>query len=382
MGRFRHARSSWLQLVALTLMALGSARGTTAETGYDLWLRYAPVDDAKLRDSYRRTASSLLISNGSPTSRIIVSELQRGLKGLLGTELRMAETIDADGAVVIGTPATSPAIAGLGLSQALDRAGDDGFLIRSAVVNRRAVTVIASRTEVGTLYGTFHFLRLIQTRQPIARLDIEERPRMPRRLLNHWDNLDGSIERGYAGKSLWSWAELPDRIDPRIEDYARANASIGINGTVLNNVNANPTSLTLPYLEKAAALAQRLRPYGIRVYLSANFAAPRTLGGSAHGRSVRAGRRSLVAREGRRDLPVSSPTSAASSSRRTAKGSPGPRTTAGRTQTAPTSSPTPSARTAASSCGGPSCIRRKSIVIGSSGPTWNSCPSTVVFATT
>jgi len=102
---------------------------------------------------------------------------------------------------------------------------------------------------------------------------------MARRLLNHWDNLDGSIERGYAGPSLWAWAELPGVVDPRVEEYARANASIGINGTVLNNVNANPQSLTAPYLEKAAALARVLRPYGIRVYLSANFAAPRTTGG-------------------------------------------------------------------------------------------------------
>ena len=104
---------------------------------------------------------------------------------------------------------------------------------------------------------------------------------MALRLLDHWDNLDGSIERGYAGPSLWNWAELPGRVDPRIEEYGRANASIGINGAVLNNVNAKPESLTTPYLEKAAALARTLRPYGIRVYLSANFNAPRALGGLA-----------------------------------------------------------------------------------------------------
>ena len=119
----------------------------------------------------------------------------------------------------------------------------------------------------------------MQTGQPISALDIAERPRAERRVLNHWDNLDGSIERGYAGQSLWKWAELPSRIDPRVEDYARANASIGINGTAINSVNANPQSLTRPYLEKAAALANAFRPYGIRVYLSANFAAPKTIGG-------------------------------------------------------------------------------------------------------
>jgi alpha-glucuronidase len=146
-------------------------------------------------------------------------------------------------------------------------------------VNGHAATVIASDTEVGVLRGVFHFLRLLQTRQPIAALTIAERPRMALRMLNHWDNLDGSIERGYAGKSLWGWDDLPNTIDPRIAEYARANASLGINATSINNVNARPESLSAPYLLKAKAVADVLRPYGIRVFLSANFAAPKTLGG-------------------------------------------------------------------------------------------------------
>ena len=151
-------------------------------------------------------------------------------------------------------------------------------MIRTTQIDLRATVVIASGSDVGALYGVFHFLRLVQTGQPVASLSIEERPRFERRILNHWDNLDGTIERGYAGRSLWKWEELPGRLDPRLEEYARANASIGINGTVLNNVNANPASLSAPYLEKAAALAKLFRPYGIRVYLSANFNAPRSLG--------------------------------------------------------------------------------------------------------
>ena len=98
-------------------------------------------------------------------------------------------------------------------------------------------------------------------------------------MLNHWDNLDGTVERGYAGQSLWDWWTLPDFKDPRYTDYARANASIGINGTVINNVNAKADSLTAPYIAKAAALADVLRPWGIRVYLSARFSAPVELGG-------------------------------------------------------------------------------------------------------
>ena len=254
-------------------------RPAAAETGYDLWLRYLHIGDAALQDSYRRAVTALVVRDESPTARITRDELQRGFKGLLGIDVPVATSARTDGAVVVGTAKSMPAIAGLGWDGDLDRAGSDGYVIRSATIDRRRVTVIASASEVGALRGAFHFLRLMQTRQPIERIDLVERPRIDRRLLNHWDNLDGTIERGYAGPSLWAWHELPNRVDQRIEDYARANASLGINGTVLNNVNAHPDLLTRPYLVKVAAIANTLRPYGIRVYLSANFAAPRVLGG-------------------------------------------------------------------------------------------------------
>jgi alpha-glucuronidase len=264
--------------VVLAAVALLPGAGARAESGAELWLRYVPVGDAALRDSYRRAVTAFVVSAASPTGRITLAELQRGGRGLLGVEIPMSREVARDGAVVVGTPASVPGIARLGWAGDLARVGNEGYLIRSATVGGHAITVIASTSDVGALRGTFHFLRLIQTGRPIRPVDIAERPRMDRRLLNHWDNLDGTIERGYAGRSLWNWSELPGRIDPRITDYARANASLGINGTVLNNVNANPSILTAPYLEKVAALALALRPYGIRVYLSANFAAPRMLG--------------------------------------------------------------------------------------------------------
>ena len=264
--------------VLLVSLVLATMSVTARESGRDLWLRYPLIEDQSLREAYRRSASAVVVSTASPTGRAMAAELQRGLGGLLGVEVPRAAAPVA-GAIVAGTPGTSAIVAGLGWSQALERAGDEGYLIRTTAAGGQAVTVIASRTETGALRGVFHYLRLLQTHRPVAALDIVERPRMALRLLNHWDNLDGSIERGYAGASLWRWADLPGRIDPRVEEYARANASIGINGVVLNNVNARPESLSRPYLEKTAALAGVLRHYGIRVYLSANFAAPRTLGG-------------------------------------------------------------------------------------------------------
>lgn len=123
-------------------------------------------------------------------------------------------------------------------------------------------------SETGLLYAAYHLIRLQETGIDLGHLDIKEKPAYEYRILNHWDNLDGTIERGYAGHSLWKWEELPDVLSPRYEAYARANASVGINGTVLNNVNASPEILSDAYLLKVKALADVFRPYGLKVYLS------------------------------------------------------------------------------------------------------------------
>ncbi|MET0272863.1 MAG: alpha-glucuronidase family glycosyl hydrolase [Phenylobacterium sp.] len=255
----------------VALLALAPA--ARAEDGYDLWLRYRPVAQA---DAYRAAASELVVPGASATARATEAELARGLEGLLGAPVRRSPAPTRDGAILAGTPAV-PAIAALRLP--LERAGAEGYLIRSAVVDGRKVTVIAANSDVGALRGAFQLLKLIQTRQPIARLDIASAPKIQLRVLNHWDNLDGHVERGYAGQSIWDWWKLPDARDPRYVDYARANASLGLNGTVLNNVNAKADSLTAPYIAKAAALADVFRPYGIKVYLSARFSAPIEIGG-------------------------------------------------------------------------------------------------------
>ena len=198
---------------------------------------------------------------------------------MMGDAVPSGEKALVDGAVIAGTPATSGLIHDLNWSADLGAVGDEGFIIRSTRIAGHPATVIASNGEIGALYGAFHFLRLMQTGQPIDRLNIAERPALQLRLMNHWDNPNGTIERGYAGRSLWNWAELPGKISPRYADYARACASIGINGAVINNVNADPNILSPEYLRKVAALADVWRPYGVRVYVSANFAAPTRLGG-------------------------------------------------------------------------------------------------------
>ena len=228
-------------------------------------------------DRYRANATALVAGGDSATLRAAQQELSRGLSGLLSTSVPVAAAVSAPGAIVFGTPGGSPGIAALKLD--LKAVGEEGYRIRSVTIAGQRAIVIAGNQDVGVLHGAFAFLKLLQTRQPIDSLDIVSAPRVQVRVLNHWDNLTGHVERGYSGQSLWDWHKLPDYLDPRYTDYARANASLGLNGTVLNNVNANALSLTAPYIVKAAALANVFRPYGIRVYLSARWSAPIEVGG-------------------------------------------------------------------------------------------------------
>lgn len=248
-----------------------------AENGYDLWLRYQKIDNSQILKSYTKTLSKLNFPASSATLTEAKNELKQGLNGLLNTNLSETDRI-SKGTLLVGTPSSSKEIADIReLANGIAGLGDEGFLIQSIQVNGAPCTVIAARKDIGVMYGVFHFLRLLQTQAEINELNIVQVPKLQRRMLNHWDNLNGTIERGYAGYTLWDWQRLPGYIDPRYRDYARANASIGINGTVLNNVNANARSLTTEYLIKAAALADAFRPYGIRVYLTARFSAPKEL---------------------------------------------------------------------------------------------------------
>ena len=259
-------RAAWL----CWLICASSAH---AEDGYDLWLRYHPIE-APWAARYRNFATEVV---AAPGAGVAAQELMRGMAGLLAVTPIRASRITRDGAILLSTPGSG---ADLGPPPAdLKSLGREGYVIRSITVDGHRATLIAANSNVGALYGAFGLLRLMQTRQPLQALNLRESPRITQRILNHWDNLDGTIERGYAGASIWNWQTLPGFLEPRYADYARACASIGINGTVLNNVNADALSLTPQYLEKTAALARVFRPYGLKVYLSARFTAPIEIGG-------------------------------------------------------------------------------------------------------
>ena len=218
------------------IFALTGCLLTKAEDGSQLWLRYDKVNSCQV-----------VTNRKSPTIDIAVRELTEFYKGKQIT-------------LIVNDNLPQPLI-------------EDGFIISN--------DTITAGNDIGLLYGAYELLRLQKMEIPMPKKGIKSEPFYQIRLLNHWDNLDGSIERGYAGKSIfWADGKLGKNSvlnTNRLVQYARANASIGINGTVLNNVNASPKMLTKPYLQEVTRMANILRPYGIRVYLSINFATPMAL---------------------------------------------------------------------------------------------------------
>lgn len=227
-------------LIAIALM-LTSASAALAQTdGSMLWL-----------GTDKNTTPCTVEAPADPTLDIATEELKNGFRG---KKVRLV----LDQTMYLG----------------------EGYHLETASQLHEAT--IYGSTPAGILYGTYELLRLQNTGHT-ADIEKTDKPAVDLRILNHWDNLDGSIERGYAGKSIWKWEEIKDgKLSPALQDrltlYARANASLGINGTVLNNVNASPKMMTTAYLVKVKAIADLLRPYGIRTYLSINFASPMALG--------------------------------------------------------------------------------------------------------
>jgi alpha-glucuronidase len=275
----KNSTKIYLQVIICFLLISFSAEYLKAESGYRLWLRYDLISDPLLLKQYRSSVTEFVSEGSSETISVAKKELLNGIKGLLGKDLQVVKSVNRDGSIIIGTPLNSKIIASLKQDKRLKELGDEGFLIFSTTINQKKCTIITANNDIGVLYGVFHYLKLIQSQQNIANLSFSSSPKIQHRILDHWDNLNRIVERGYAGISIWDWHRLPGYIDQRYIDYARTNASIGINGAVLNNVNANALILTEEYLPKIQALANAFRPYGIKVYLSARFSAPIEIGG-------------------------------------------------------------------------------------------------------
>ncbi|MEN9570200.1 MAG: hypothetical protein RL172_1431 [Bacteroidota bacterium] len=258
----------------VTILLLFFYSFARADKGYNLWLQYRPIDNKVLLQQSKKQLSAVAVTGHTATAVIIRNELYNAIRMLTGMHNSIVTDPLTTSTFIAGTANSAAALSTVVTASELASIGKEGFIIKTL----RGKTFITGNTDVAVLYGVFHYLRLLQTNSPVNNLAIISAPRLTLRMLNHWDNLDRTVERGYAGFSIWDWHRLPGYIDQRYIDYARANASIGINAVVLTNVNANATILTAPYLLKVKALADVLRPYGIKVFITARFSAPIEIG--------------------------------------------------------------------------------------------------------
>lgn len=221
-----------------------------AEDGSKLWLR---TPSANQCEPLEMDVVCKGVDKNHPTMKIAMRELQEG---------GWSQRIEYKLVKRKSSKAKPPAV-------------DEEYSIYTDADGKALLT---SASTQGLLYATYDLLRHKACGEPVECINKVEKPTYALRVLNHWDNLNGTIERGYAGNSLWKWEEMPQTISPRYEQYARACASVGINASVLNNVNASPEMLATAYLQKVKILADIFRPYGVKVYLCVNFASPKELG--------------------------------------------------------------------------------------------------------
>ncbi|PTS99832.1 alpha-glucuronidase, partial [Flavobacterium sp. HMWF030] len=251
----------------------------SAQKDYKLWLQYHKIQNAAIASEYKSNLQGIVSLGSSATSKISLTELETGISDMLGNKPEVKSVINGENNLIFGAQTNLNSDLQKIFQSDFTQINNEGFIIKSVLLKNKKQIVITGKNDVAVLYGVYIFLRLMQTNKSIKSINIVDAPKTNIRILNHWDNLDRTVERGYAGFSLWNWQKLPDFIDQRYIDYARANTSIGINGTVLTNVNANALILTPQYLEKVTALANVFRPYGIKVYLTARFSAPIEIGG-------------------------------------------------------------------------------------------------------
>jgi alpha-glucuronidase len=261
--------------LTLAINAVFPPQPAWAETGYDAWLRYAPIDDKAALSRYDKLPNAVFAIGDSPILQAAREELVRGVHGMLGRKVATAQKLPADGAIVIGTfdkvKSTLPSIG------EPPKLADDGYWLKAVTKEDKSYWVIAAPNDRGVLYGTFALLRMIALNQPIEGVDVKSEPYAPIRFLNHWDNCDGTIERGYAGKSVfWDHGHVTNDLG-RVRDYARLMASLGINGCSINNVNADP-HVVGTLLPEVVKIAEVFRPWGVRLLVSLDFGSPRKIG--------------------------------------------------------------------------------------------------------
>jgi len=271
-------RSSFLRVAYFAgfLALLFPPHKLHGDNGYDAWLRYAPLKE-KERATFGSFPATLVVRGDSPLLQTSQKELIRGVRGMLGRGLRVEKELPKESAIVLGTLADLHLLAPE-LHPPVEL-GTDGYWLRSARIHGQECIIVAGATDRGTLYGVFALLRRIAFAEDLSHLQEEQAPANPIRWVNDWDNLDGRIERGYGGRSIFFENGSVRADHSRANDYGRLLASVGINGCVVNNVNADPRILAPDFLPQLARIADAFRPWGVRLGISVDLSSPKSLGG-------------------------------------------------------------------------------------------------------
>jgi len=247
-----------------------------AESGLEGWLRYARLPSAEAQKYVSLPAVAVLFGD-SDVLGSAQGELIRGIRGMLGRTLRAEQALPAESAIVLGTfDAVHQAFPELKSPPALR---EDGYWLTTGKTPERSCLIITANTDRGVLYGTFALLSRIARAESLDDLNEVEQPAAPLRWVDEWDNLDGRIERGYAGNSIFFENGSVRSDMTRAADYARLLASVGINGCAVNNVNADPHALDESFLPQLARIADAFRPWGVRLALSVDLSSPKVEGG-------------------------------------------------------------------------------------------------------
>jgi alpha-glucuronidase len=256
------------------LLAAAALHG---ETGASAWLRYAPLEGTALTQYRQAVAPVVSVLGESPIAGSARDEIVRGIRGMLDRVPRVETGIPQESAIVLGTMedlrVSSPTW------QLKADLIADGYWLKTVVMGRNRYTIVTGANDRGVLYGAFALLRKIATGEPVMQLDERSNPYAPVRWINHWDNLNGTIERGYGGRSIfWDNGKVRDDLS-RVNDYGRLLASLGINGCSIDNVNADLKILSPELAPQIARIADVFRPWGVRVAVSVDFGSPQKIGG-------------------------------------------------------------------------------------------------------
>ncbi len=263
-------------LALVGTLLLGST-WSVAETGEAGWLRYAPIEDARVQAQYSKLPGGVVSLDDSALTRSAQSEIVRGIDGMLDRKLRVEQTVPTDGAFVLGTVTELQAKFPYWKPAAQIR--PEGYALATLRAHDHTYWLIAGADPHGVLYGAFRLLQEIAEQHDLRSLAISESPAAPVRWVDEWDNLNGTIERGYAGRSIFfdNGAVREDMTRPG--EYARLLASVGINGCAINNVNADLKMLTPEMIAQIARIADAFRPWGVRLAMSVDLSSPKVVGG-------------------------------------------------------------------------------------------------------